>query len=71
MVLLLGIVCVAVSLVTVWNIGAWNLVFPSHHHDTVAPVIPADLATPAILVFTKTNSFRHEEGIAGGVKAGS
>lgn len=68
-VLFLGLVSVVLSLVTIWNIGAWNLFFPSHQHDTVAPAIPAGLASPAILVFSKTNSFRHKEGIAGGAKA--
>lgn len=52
----------------VWEIGAWNLVFPSHQHDSVAPAIPSELASPAILVFSKTNSFRHKDGIAGGGK---
>jgi type 1 glutamine amidotransferase len=69
MLLLLAIVAGAIGLATIWKVGAWNLLFPSQHHDTVAPVIPADLRAPAILVFSKTNSFRHEEGIAGGVKA--
>jgi uncharacterized protein len=67
-VMLLVIACAVVALVTIWNIGAWNLFFPSGQHDTVAPAIPANLATPAILVFSKTNSFRHKEGIAGGAK---
>ena len=69
MVLLLGLVLVGLSLVVVWQVGAWNLVFPSHHHDSVAPAIPSDMVSPAVLVFSKTNSFRHVEGIAGGVKA--
>jgi type 1 glutamine amidotransferase len=67
--MLLVIGCAVVALVTIWNIGAWNLFFPSRQHDTVAPAIPANLATPAILVFSKTNSFRHKEGIVGGAKA--
>tara|TARA_B110000503_G_scaffold11168_1_gene15167 strand:- start:10212 stop:11117 length:906 start_codon:yes stop_codon:yes gene_type:complete len=68
-VLLIAIMGIAVSLFAVWKIGAWNLVFPDHSHDTVAPAIPADLATPAVLVFSKTNAFRHVEGIEGGGKA--
>lgn len=59
----------AIALAIVWNIGAWHLVFPSRQHDTVAPVIPSDLPTPAVLVFSKTNSFRHSDGIDGGAKA--
>lgn len=32
-------------------------------YETKPPVIPADMARPAILVFSKTNGFRHEEAI--------
>lgn len=66
--LLVVVVAAALALASIWKVGAWNLVFPSHHHDTVAPAIPGDLASPAVLVFSKTNSFRHGEGIAGGAK---
>jgi type 1 glutamine amidotransferase len=31
--------------------------------DTVAPQLPASLKSPALLVFSKTNGFRHKEGI--------
>lgn len=48
-------------------IGAWNIVFPSTVHETEPPLIPDEIQTDAILVFTKTNGFRHNEGIAGGV----
>ena len=68
-ILLLGLVFVAVSMVIIWRVGAWHLVFPSHHHDTVAPSIPADLVSPSVLVFSKTNIFRHKEGIEGGAGA--
>lgn len=37
-----------------------------HVHETTPPVIPADLPRPAILVFSKTNAFRHEESIPPG-----
>lgn len=50
----------------IWYVGAWNLVFPSHHHDTQAPTIPLSLTTPTVLVFSKTNSFRHSAGIEAG-----
>ena len=66
--LLLVMALAVVSLLVIWRVGGWNLVFPSHSHDTVAPVIPSDLAAPAVLVFSKTNSFRHVEGIAGGAR---
>ncbi len=48
--------------------GAWNVIFPSHKHETVAPVIPDSVQPPAILVFSKTNSFRHVEGIEAGAR---
>lgn len=34
-----------------------------HSHETVAPVLPADMKASAILVFSKTNGFRHEDAI--------
>jgi len=49
--------------------GAWNALFPSSEHDTVGPVLPVSLESPTVLVFSKTNGFRHEEGINGGVSA--
>ena len=48
-------------------IGAWNLVFENRTHETVPPELPPALARPAVLVFTKTNGFRHADGIAAGV----
>jgi len=68
-VLLLAVAGVGLSLAVIWKVGAWNLFFPSYHHDTIAPLIPADLMAPAVLVFSKTNSFRHSEGIEGGAQA--
>lgn len=32
-------------------------------YETAPPQLPADIARPAILVFSKTNAFRHEEAI--------
>ena len=37
--------------------------YGKHVYETVPPALPAQLATPAILVFSKTNGFRHEEAI--------
>ena len=37
-----------------------------HVHETTPPAIPANLPRPAILVFSKTNAFRHEESIPPG-----
>ena len=43
--------------------GVWNLVFPSRSYESEAPDLPEELARPAVLLFTKTNSFRHIEAI--------
>lgn len=68
-VVLLALVFAAVFLIAIWQVGAWHLVFPSSQHDSVAPEIPSGLSSPAVLLFTKTNAFRHKEGIRGGVEA--
>ncbi len=49
--------------------GAWRVLFPSDEHDSLAPRLPAELGHPSILVFSKTNSFRHIDGIEGGNRA--
>ena len=58
---------ISVLLVGAWRVGAWNLLFPSSHHETTAPVVPQSLQEPALLVFSKTNRYRHFDGIAGGI----
>jgi len=68
-IVLLVVVAGGLALGAIWQVGAWHLVFPSHQHDSVAHELPAELASPAILVFSKTNAFRHRDGIAGGAKA--
>lgn len=60
------VVLVVVCLVAIWWVGAWNIVFPDRSHDIVPPVLPANLTQPSLLVFSKTNAFRHRDGIAGG-----
>lgn len=40
---------------------------PSEAYDTQPPALPGDLADPAILVFTKTNAYRHREAIDAGL----
>ncbi len=42
---------------------AYRALYPSHVHESVAPNVPAKFANPAILVFSKTNGFRHDEAI--------
>lgn len=56
------------SLAYIRYIGAWGILFPSHTYETTPPPIPTELQAPAILLFTKTDSFRHEEGIEAGVR---
>lgn len=41
---------------------------PSTDYDSEPPSLPPDLAAPAVLVFTKTNGFRHSEAIDEGLK---
>ncbi len=57
----------AVSALASTSCGALRAFFPSHEHDTAPPELPAELPAPALLVFTKTNGFRHEEAIPAGV----
>lgn len=37
--------------------------FPKKDYDMAAPTIPASVRKPAVLLFSKTNGFRHEEAI--------
>ena len=57
---------VIVILALAWYIGAWNLLVPNKNHDIEPPALPTDLEQPAILVFSKTNGFRHKDGIPAG-----
>jgi hypothetical protein len=41
--------------------------FPSSEHESVPPELPAELMSPAVLVFSKTNGFRHDEAIDAGL----
>nr|WP_240732728.1 ThuA domain-containing protein [Halioglobus maricola] len=65
----LGLVLLGLAIVLavfIWRVGAWGALFPSSDHDVEAPVLPA-LTAPAVLVFSKTNGFRHVEAIDAGV----
>ena len=48
--------------------GALNVLFPSSETDVEPPELPAELGSPAFLVFSKTNGFRHEEAIPAGIE---
>ncbi len=64
--LALALSLTAVALIGAWKIGAWHVLFPSTAHDVQAPAIARNLAEPAVLLFSKTNGFRHRDGIAAG-----
>ncbi len=64
---LAAVALLAACTLALFSCGDLRAFFPSHEHDTAAPTLPADLRAPALLVFTKTNGFRHEEAIPAGV----
>jgi hypothetical protein len=47
----------------------WRVTHPSRDWETDPPELPARLDSPALLVFTKTNGYRHEDAIPAGVDA--
>ena len=66
----IGIACLLfAAFVLVTGCDSLRVIFPSSEHETVAPELPAVLSSPAILIFTKTNGFRHSEAIDAGVPA--
>ena len=67
--LILIVVLFAVLVALAAYSGAWRVLFPSGDHDSLAPHLPAQLGHPSILLFSKTNSFRHVDGIEGGNRA--
>jgi type 1 glutamine amidotransferase len=67
----LGIVALAVVSAVVFLVGFYRdqpWMFSDPVLDTIAPVLPDDPGSPALLVFSKTNGFRHKEGIPAGRK---
>jgi type 1 glutamine amidotransferase len=65
--ILLVAVCLSSVLAASAGCGAWRVFFPSHAHETVPPELPESLPAPAVLIFSKTNGFRHEEAIPAGL----
>lgn len=61
--LLAALVFFAINIARNWDTIRRTMLGGLHTHETVPPVLPADLKHPAILVFSKTNGFRHEEAI--------
>ena len=64
--MLLAAILAALAAGFLWYVGAWRVVFPSTHHNDRQPFLPGDLRDPAVLVFSKTNQFRHTESIERG-----
>lgn len=64
----LGIALLAVALLAIQIVRNWDTIQRVFLggvkvYETQPPIIPDDLHRPAILVFSKTNGFRHEEAI--------
>ena len=53
----------ALSVALNWNLIQRVALGGLKVYETTPPALPAELARPAILVFSKTNGFRHEEAI--------
>lgn len=64
--LLIALLLIAVGLAIWIGPQAYSALHPSHEHDKVAPTVPAVFPHPAVLVFSKTNGFRHDEAIVAG-----
>jgi type 1 glutamine amidotransferase len=62
-VLFLIVAWFAISVVRHWDTIQRVFLGGVKVYETTPPPIPADLKRPAILVFSKTNAFRHEEAI--------
>jgi uncharacterized protein len=45
---------------TIYGLGILQTIEYSNQYDSVSPILPRELVSPAILVFSKTNSYRHE-----------
>jgi type 1 glutamine amidotransferase len=61
--LLLIVAFFAVSVARNWDLIQRLFLGGVKVYETQPPVLPTDLKRPAILVFSKTNAFRHEEAI--------
>lgn len=44
-----------------------RVLFPSAEHDRIAPELDSSILRPSVLVFSKTNGFRHEDAILAGL----
>jgi hypothetical protein len=62
-IVLAAVLFVAIQTVRYWDTIQRVFLGGLHVHETTPPALPADIRHPAILVFSKTNAFRHEEAI--------
>ena len=64
----IGIVLLVLVLILAVWIGprTYSALNPSREHDKMAPAVPDSFPHPAVLVFSKTNGFRHDEAIEAG-----
>ncbi len=60
---LLAVLVVFIGLALWIGPMAWRATHPTHDHDKVAPAVPASFPKPAVLIYSKTNAFRHDEAI--------
>lgn len=66
--LLVGLVVLAIGAWRNWDTVQRVFLGGVKVYETVPPQVPTDLPRPAILVFSKTNAFRHEEAIPAAAK---
>lgn len=64
--ILIALLVVVIGLAIWIGPKAYSALHPSHEYDKVAPAVPAAFPNPAVLVFSKTNGFRHDEAIVAG-----
>ena len=61
--ILIALLVVVIGLAIWIGPKAYSALHPSHEHDKMAPAVPASFPNHAVLVFSKTNGFRHDEAI--------
>ena len=61
--LLLILVLLAISLARNWDVIQRTMLGGVKVYEKTPPALPSNIQRPAILVFSKTNGFRHEEAI--------
>lgn len=61
--LLALLVLFAIQIARNWDTIKRTMLGGLHVYETTPPPLPAEIKRPAILVFSKTNGFRHEEAI--------